>query len=111
MNGDGQPGQHAGALVQTWLVLPCSSSGRAHDLGAEGLRDRLVPEADAEHGDPASAAARTMGTVTPAPAGVPGPGESSTPATSRSASSSTVTASLRRTMHRTPSWPRYWTRL
>ena len=58
-----------------------------------------------------TAAARTIGTVTPASAGVPGPGDSNTPATSRSASSSTVTASLRRTTQRTPSWPRYWTRL
>jgi hypothetical protein len=111
VNGEGSPASTPTPSWTTWLVLPCSSSGARTTTPPKASAMAWCPRQTPSTGSPASAAARTIGTVTPASTGVPGPGDSSTPATSRSASSAVVTASLRRTTQGTPSWPRYWTRL
>ena len=48
MNGDGQPGQDAVALVHDLAGLAVQQLRGAHDHGAEGLGDRLVAQADTE---------------------------------------------------------------
>jgi hypothetical protein len=60
----------------TSQTLPCTGVRRADDLAAEGLADRLVAEADAEHRHARAARRAIRARQMPASFGVQGPGES-----------------------------------
>ena len=59
----------------------------------------------------APAISATSSVLTPASAGVPGPGLTRIPSGPMARASATVTASWRRTTGSAPSSPRYWTRM
>ena len=82
----GQPGQHARAVVHDLAGLAVQQLRRPDDVRAEGLA--RSPGGPGRRRAPGSPPRRPRGPSARSPrppAGVPGPGESSTPATSRSA--------------------------
>ena len=73
-------------------VLPCMSSSACVTVAPRASAIACSPRQTPSSGEPAAIAACTIGMLTPAAAGVPGPGDSSTPsyAAMRSADSSAV---------------------
>ena len=106
----GQAGEDAAAVVGDGRRLAVHELPRAADLAAEDLHDRLMPEADAEHGT-RPARRSTIDGVAPASSGRPGPGEMTRCDGASASASSASIASFLITVTSAPSSPNRWARL
>jgi hypothetical protein len=79
MKGLGSPAYNALPSWSTSEVIPCMSSGACETEAPYASAIAWCPRHTPSSGMPAAAAARTTAIDAPARAGVPGPGEISTP--------------------------------